>query len=374
MILHKFFKQKSKDSKHPLAIDAILEAIDKGILICDKSERVTLVNRNASKLLRFSKDYLIGKNFVGLNLLQDKAGNTISAENSPVRIAIQSSKEVSIATYYCIREDQTRFPTSFTAAPIIVENEIIGAVIVFDDETKEKDLNEEKIEFVELASHQMRSPVTAVKWYAELLMTSDLSSLDTIQKKSVNEIYKASRKMVELANSLLIISQLELGTFIKTPEKISIIKIANDVLQSLHEQIVAKKIEVRLHFDETLPTIYEDPKVITTTFYNVLANAVFYTQDKGIISISVQKSPQDQNTIVIMINDTGYGIAKNEQSKIFTKLFRAENESNKVFGKAGLGLYIVKLLINNIGGKIWFTSEEGKGTSFYVSFPVQYKE
>lgn len=224
-----------------------------------------------------------------------------------------------------------------------------------------------KNEFITLASHQLRTPLSVVNWYTEMLLSGDVGKLTTEQKSYLQEIYHSSQQMVSLVNSLLYISRLEMGAQAEEPTMTDIRKMVNDVIddQSL---IIKKK---KLHFEKT--THYSsgemmiDNKQFKVVLQNLLKNAVKYTPDFGKIFLTIQS---DRNKIYLVVKDAGIGIPKHQQSRVFSKFFRADNAKIMDTEGTGLGLYIVKSIVNSFGGKVWFESEENKGTTFHVTIPL----
>ena len=174
--------------------------------------------------------------------------------------------------------------------------------------------------------------------------------------------------MIGLVNALLSVSRMDLGTFILEPEPIDIVLLIENVVEEQKFAIKEKNIQLSLDFGQNIPIIQADPKLFSMVVQNLLSNAVKYTPVKGKIKISLSLNYIDRN-ILFKINDTGYGIPKNQQDKIFKKLFRADNVREKDTEGTGLGLYIVKAIIDNSGGKVWFESKENKGSTFYVQLP-----
>lgn len=173
--------------------------------------------------------------------------------------------------------------------------------------------------------------------------------------------------MVELVNALLNVSRLELGTFVVEPEPTDIVEVAKACAKEFKLQISEKKLVLQEKYDPDIPSISADPKLLNIVFGNLLSNAVKYNPDGGSIKLSISKA---NGRLSIVVADTGYGIPKNQQDKIFSKLFRADNVREKDTEGTGLGLYIVKSIIDHSGGKIWFESKENKGTTFYVTLPL----
>ena len=175
--------------------------------------------------------------------------------------------------------------------------------------------------------------------------------------------------MVELVNALLNVSRIELGTFAVQPEPTDVVELARDVINELKSKILEKKFHIEETYAENLPKMMIDPKLTRIVFQNLLTNAVKYTPEEGKISISIAMSA-DETMFTISVSDTGYGIPKGDQSRIFTKLFRASNIREKETDGTGLGLYIIKSIVEHSGGTVTFESEEGKGTTFTLTLPV----
>ncbi len=238
------------------------------------------------------------------------------------------------------------------------------------DITKAKEIDKAKSEFVSLASHQLRTPLSAINWYTEMLMDGDAGKISDDQESYLKEIYSASQRMVDLVNSLLNVSRLELGTFIIEPKNSSLQEISKDVLKELGNQITSKNLEIHEQYED-IPDLMVDPKLTRMIFQNLLSNAVKYTPDKGQISVTISsEKKEDSKNVLVAIADTGYGIPSYQQDRVFTKLFRADNVKKMETEGTGLGMYIIKSILENSGGKIWFDSVENKGTKFYFTIPL----
>lgn len=260
-------------------------------------------------------------------------------------------------------------------SPIFENKTIIGYVATEENITNLRDLDKTKTEFISLASHQLRTPLTAINWYTEMILNGDRGKITPDQKQYLEEIHAGDKRMIELVNTLLNVSRLELGTFTIKPEPIQLKDVAESELEKLKPKIVAKKITLKKNYDPLLPIISADPKMIRIIFQNLLGNAIKYVGVNGKIrlDISIQES-----TALIKIWNNGVGIPKEAQPKIFTKLFRDDLAKQREPDGNGLGLYIVKSIVENSGGKIWFESSalgsvegvENPGVTFYVTLPL----
>jgi PAS domain S-box-containing protein len=235
------------------------------------------------------------------------------------------------------------------------------------DITEEKEIDRAKTEFVSLASHQLRTPLSAINWYTEMLLAGDAGKLNAEQRQFLEQVYTGNQRMVNLVNALLNVSRIELGTLAVDPKLIDFYQIADSVLADLKKQITEKKIKVETKYDKFVPKINADPNIIRIIFQNLLTNAIKYMPEKGKVSVSLRK---EKEHVLIQISDSGYGIPDHQQDRIFEKMFRADNVREKETEGTGLGLYMTKSVVESAKGKIWFESEENKGTTFYITLPL----
>jgi two-component system phosphate regulon sensor histidine kinase PhoR len=266
------------------------------------------------------------------------------------------------------RKNGQIYDARLSISPVLNDkNEVEYFIGIERDITHEKMVDQAKTEFVSLASHQLRTPLSSISWYAEMLLAGDGGKLNKEQTSFVNEIYHGNQRMVELVNSLLNVSRLELGTFAVDPEPTNIIEIAQSVLDELKPGITQKKLKLNFKHEKEMPIIQADQKLMRIVLQNLLSNAVKYTPASGRISMKISK---DKENLLIEVADNGFGITKKDQPRIFEKLFRAQNVREKDTEGTGLGLYIVKSIITHAGGDVYFKSEEDKGTTFYVKVPL----
>jgi PAS domain S-box-containing protein len=350
-----------------LTDEAMLTNIGDGIIATDNKGRITMINKAACEALGWKEKELMGKFIADAIPMEDESGTILLAPDRPITKVLSLGKKiVTSPTNNYIKKDKTKLPVQFTITPVILNGETVGTIEVFRDITKEREIDKAKTEFVSIASHQLRTPLTIINWCMEALMKSG-QILDKKQQGYLDEIFRASHRMVELINSLLNVSRLELGTFIIEPQQVELLKVANQVLKDIQPQIQKKNITLKTRFPDTMKPVTADPKLISIILQNLISNAVKYSKADGKIELHV--SNKDKR-IIIEVTDTGHGIPKNQQSKIFTKMFRADNARIIDPDGTGLGLYIVKTIVDTAGGRISFTSQEDKGTSFFVSFPA----
>jgi len=350
--------------------EAILTSIGNGLVVVDKEGKIDYINQSFEEMLGWKTQEIVGKSMVQVVPREDVNGVEVLFKERILTQVLAGQKFVADLAnpFYYIRKDKSRFPVSSIVSPVILNKKIVGAVEVFRDITKEKEIDKAKTEFVSLASHQLRTPLSTVNWYSEMLLTGDVGEVTTEQKKYLEEIYNGNQRMVELVNTLLDVSRIELGTLVVESKPTNIVKLTQNVINEQKLQIIEKKIKLSPSFENNIPLITADPKLLRMVIQNLLSNAIKYTPDGGKIRASL--SLDEKKNVILKISDTGYGIPANQQDKIFSKLFRADNVIGKDTEGTGLGLYIAKSIVEQVGGKLWFESEENQGATFYVALPL----
>lgn len=265
------------------------------------------------------------------------------------------------------RKDGSTYHAELSIFPISEGAQTLFYVSLCQDISQRKEVDKAKTEFVSLASHQLRTPLSAIRWYSEMLLSKYVGELNEKQRQYVKEIYQGNLRMVDLVNALLNVSRLDLGTFAIEPEEVNLVEICDSVLSELMPQITAKKQTLERIYTTAPQSYIADPKLIRIVFQNFLSNSVKYTQEGGYVVVEIGVR---ENSLYIRVSDNGYGIPKGQHGKIFEKLFRADNVRQKDTEGTGLGMYIVKAIVESSGGKIWFESEENKGTTFHVLMPL----
>ena len=364
-------EEESQNNLQKTAIDeAVLESIGDGLVVMDKLGIITYVNPALERMVGWTLDEIVGNSIVDTLILEKEKGEKVSYNEEILSKVLAGGIVVADLTnpFYHVRKDKSTFPISTTVSPILLAGEIIGAVMTFRDITKEKEIDKAKTEFVSLASHQLRTPLSTINWYTEMLLAGDVGKLSDKQDTYLREIYRGSQRMVSLVNALLSVSRMDLGTFVLEPEPTDFVRLIQTIIREQQFHIERKKIIVTTSFQDSLPLIHADGKLLSMVVQNILSNAVKYTPDNGTIDLTLTLIPS-ANTLRLKIKDTGYGIPLAQQEQIFTKLFRADNVREKETEGTGLGLYIAKTIIDNSEGRLWFESEENKGTTFYLELP-----
>jgi len=295
---------------------------------------------------------------------------TIYPQNElPAFLALKTNAKVIKDDIYINKADNSKNLYQVTAVPIKnSQNQAEFIFEIFEDIKHIKEVDRTKTDFISLASHQLRTPLSALRWFSEMLLAGDAGELNKEQKDFVQNISDSTNRMIELVNSLLNVSRVESGRLIIDPKPTNLRDLIGNIIAEQKIKAGEKKIELVFSIDQTLPEINIDPKLIGEVYTNLLSNAVKYTQEGGSVKIIVS---EDQKNIISQISDTGIGIPQENQAKIFQKFFRGDNAIKLAPDGNGLGLHLTKAIVESSGGEIWFNSVSGKGTSFYFSLPKE---
>jgi len=347
--------------------EAILQSIGDAVMACDKAGIVTVFNTVAEQMTGIPTKEAIGKHYSEIvNCTRETDGQNC---NDFIAEAIKDKKVTEMANHVLlVRRDGVKIPVADSAAPICDQaGNIMGCVVIFHDMTRERKIDKAKTEFVSLASHQLRTPLSTINWYLEILLSKEVGSLNPKQENYVKEVYAASQRMVLIINSLLNVSRLELGTFGIEPKKVRLAEIAQKCIKELKPLTTLKQIKIEEQYQNDMSKVSIDPKLIMMIIENLLSNSIKYSHKYGEVKLSIIIK---NNELIIRVSDKGIGIPSSQQKEIFGKMFRADNAKSMDPNGSGLGLYIVKQLLSYVHGTITFKSIEGEYSNFQVNIPL----
>ena len=371
-VLKNLKEQDFKLAEEKAKYEALLASISSGIIVTNEKGHIILVNKAAEVMLGKKSEEMKNKKIYEEVPAFTEKGILINKSERAVNQALSTGKQQTSLvgkTYYYKNSEGNLFPVGFMVSPFIWMEKVIGSIVVFRDISYEQGIDKAKTEFVSLASHQLRTPLSTINWYVEMLLDEDAGVLNDEQKDYLKEVEVGNKRMVDLVNSLLNVSRIELGTFAVDPEKIDLINMTDSVIKELEPQIKQKKMKIIKKYNEKIGKINLDQKLIRMVIQNLLTNAIKYTPKEGKVKVEIKKTDKE---LLMSISDNGYGIPKKQQKNIFMKMFRADNVKLRDTTGTGLGLYIVKSIIEqSAGGKIWFDSIENKGTTFYFTIPLK---
>jgi PAS domain S-box-containing protein len=338
---------------------AIIENLTDGIILLNKKKQIEIINSPATELFNIGKKEAIGKCFIDL----------LDIENIPEIKKILIDKD-RIRNIY--REEvATLDGLHLEITSVLLKDEIEekGFLIIIHDVTKEKLIEKMKTEFVSVAAHQLRTPLSAIKWTIRMILDGDVGEINEEQRELLEQTYISNERMIRLINDLLDVSRIEEGRLLYNQEDTQIEDVLDSVIEASQEMLRNKNMVLEVNKKET-PKVKIDKEKIGVVIQNLLENAIKYTEQGGKIKITLDN---DEKNVIFKIEDSGVGIPKSQQDRIFTKFFRAENVTRMETDGTGLGLYTTKNIVQAHKGQIWFESEENKGTTFYFTIPINNK-
>lgn len=358
---------KSRIEQEKNRIEAILISIADGVLVIDLNRKIILTNPSVERIAGFSQDECVGKAYNNVFKFLTEDGKKENIEF--IEKALTSGELSTMRNHtVLVKKDGSEMPVASSAAAIRDEKGIIIAgVAVFRDITKEREMDRIKSEFVSLASHQLRTPVTIIKWGTETLLKGLEKKLTEKEMEQMERIYRGSNRMIELVNDLLNVSRLESKRLVFKTQEIQLEELIEKIIDEYKPYLERKEAKLVVKKpDKLLPKVEVDPEKIRQVIIILFDNAIKYSPKGKEITLRLELRDKE---ILYSTSDQGVGIPKDQQKKIFSRFFRADNVSQKP--GTGLGLYLAKGLVEASGGKIWFESEEGKGTTFFFTLPCK---
>ncbi|MGD8373349.1 MAG: porin PorA family protein [Candidatus Woesebacteria bacterium] len=347
--------------------EAILSSIGEGLILYGVNGTIERMNEASLKMLGIKNANVVGMEFTEVLKAADKNGKPLAHIKRPSVLAVKNNQLINTKLIY-FRKDGSHFPAEITVAPISTpRGGVIGAVEVFRDITQEEALDQAKTDFISLASHQLRTPLTNTKWLLEILMSGDVGKLKSKQQKIAKDLNDSNESLIELVVSLLNVTRIESGRIRITPTSVNVCKLVSDAVSTVSPRLKEKNQKIDFECAK-LPKIMLDENMVRQVVLNLLTNAIKYSPNDTQISVSVTRDGKDA---LVKVKDNGYGIPKEQQKDVFGKFFRAKNIAQKVPEGNGLGLYLVEQIVRASGGKIWFESIQDKGTAFYFTVPLK---
>ncbi len=337
---------------------AALKSLVDGLIVFDKDKKISLINPEAEKILEVKQKQILGKRLKDLKnhpkvfKLYQTLGNKLEWTGQRYEFVLEQP----LKRYYQV-----------AITPVTAREKNIGLMVVMHDITRDKEIERLKTEFVSIAAHQLRTPLSAIKWTLKMLLDGDVGEVSEEQRSFLEKGYESNERMINLINDLLNVARIEEGRFLYELEEVSLVEIVEKIINLVKS--AAKQKKIKLNFKKPvkkIPLVKVDEEKIELVVQNLLDNAIRYSKAGGEVTVSVE---YDKMGVRVMIQDSGIGIPEKQQNRLFKKFFRADNAVKKKTEGTGLGLFICKNIIEAHGGKIWFESEIGKGTTFWFVLP-----
>lgn len=346
--------------KYQLAVQNISEQI----VIADADGKVLFANPAAERITGYYIEEILGSK-VG------KLWGGLMPEEFYKEMwnIVKVKKQTYIGELKNKRKNGETYISEIRISPIKKQNGEVEFFVVSErDLSNEKKIDKIKNQFIALASHQLRTPLSSMKWNMEMLIKGDVGKLLPEQSDLTKSIYESVQRMITLVNSLLNVSRIESGKLMIDPKPTNIISLVTEVLAEFKNAASKKKIKIETNFASDISEINVDRVLIKEVYRNLLTNALKYSKVGGLIKLNIKKMG---NNITSELIDNGIGIPVKDQNSIFNKFHRGSNVLKADTDGNGLGLYMTKIIVETSNGKIWFDSNEDKGTTFWFTLPIE---
>lgn len=345
-----------------LSFRMVLDEVSDPILIANPEGKVIYANKAFAKLTEFDMKEILGSKAGTLwgkmmpAEFYEELWNTIKHKKTKYKGILKNKKK-----------SGTLYDAELRINPIVNQfNEVIYFIGVEKDISHQVQEDRFRNEFMSIISHQMRSPLTAIKWNLELIETRESKNISPNVQEIVKDISDANDKLISIVDRFLTLTHIESGKISISPHKIRIREFLTTALKEERINATHKKIKTNVDIKEGIDVIYVDSKMVGEALSNLYSNAIKYTPEGGTISINVNKN---EKGISFSVTDSGFGIPEEDKNQIFNKFFRASNIKKYSIEGTGVGLYVAKMIIDSCGGQIDFESKINKGTTFRFTIP-----
>ena len=329
----------------------ITENMQEGLLVIDRYTMVLSVNSSVGRLLKV-KEIKTGESVYLLNRseeFRDVVCQVLDGKHEDKVLRLDGSEIQVIAN------------------PVTRENKTEGAVILLVDVTEKVEREQLRREFSANVSHELKTPLTSISGFAEIMQDGFVKDEDV--KVFAGRIYKEAQRLIRLVGDVIRISRLDEGGLPYQWEKLDLYSLTHDIFSTLHE--AAEKQEVHMYMEGGSTVLDTIPMIMEEVLYNVCDNAVKYNHRGGEVFVRLKDG---EDAVRVNVRDTGIGIPKEDQERIFERFYRVDKSHSKEIGGTGLGLSIVKHGVKTLNGRLWLNSEPGQGTEIIMEFPKHHME
>ena len=359
-----------KEQEDASRSQAILEAVADGVLVTGSDNRITFVNSSTERILGVTDARLLGNS---LDKVGGLFGKAATAWADTIRRWSEDPSLHQVGDSYAEQvELENERIALIHLAPVILQNDFLGTVSIIRDITHEVEVDRLKSEFVATVSHELRTPMTAIKGYVDILTMGAAGALNENQMHFLEVVRNNIERLNTLVSDLLDISRIEAGRITLNPQAVDLHSIAEDVVaEVLHRsQRESKPMALSLDAPKDLPPVIGDGDRVRQILGNLVNNAFNYTPQNGTIRVNIH---QENGEVQVDVQDNGVGIDPEDQDRVFDRFFRGENPLVLATPGTGLGLPIVRQLVEMHNGRIWMTSTgvPGDGSTFSFTLPIR---
>lgn len=358
---HELLRIGTETEKERQRLSALINSVHDSVLVLDNHNHIAIHNQAAAALIGPEKT-ITGQPFNELIEFVDTEGHPTEAK----LIETQNAKEQKVQVR---APDNSIMHMEMNVAPYIVDRQNRGNVVILHDTSEDTTIAQEREEFIAVASHELRTPLTIAESDISMLLSPSYLPQNKESVSMLNGALRSLQQLSHIISDLTNLSQVEGEKLEVDLEPLNPVALLREFSADYIDQAKAKGLDLSINTEEgvDVSSILTSRYVVQEILSIFVSNAIKFT-DKGSVTLSLVPS-KEKNGITFCVQDTGIGISQSDQKKIFEKFFQSEHYTNRVHGGTGLGLYIAKQLATRITAKIWFESELGKGSAFYLWVP-----
>jgi PAS domain S-box-containing protein len=346
--------------------EAVFRFTEEGIVIFDKNGLIVGFNPATVDMTHWGTSEAIGQPF-------GKVIKTIGNESinlGPTPLARVLGEGITIAKSEQLIESRSgeRLWTEISYSPIFDDaGRVTSGIAVIHNTQKDKEIEEIKSDFISIVSHELRTPLTAIKGFLSMILKQDFGELNEKQFHYLSRVYQSNQRMIDLVEDLLNATYIESGKIALSINPVAVESVMAEVVSELAGKAASSQVMVKVKRRQKLPLVLADETRLHQIILNLVDNAIKYSMPGT--EVEIEFSVQSDE-LITSVSDHGVGVTKSQIDRLFTKFGRVYNPMSAQAGGTGLGLYIVKNLVESHGGRIWVTSQEGKGSKFRFSIPI----
>jgi PAS domain S-box-containing protein len=346
--------------------EAVFRFTDEGIVIFDREGTIVGFNPASTEITQWDTPDAIGRPF-------DKIVKTVNRDGHPVGpspLMRVLEEGITIAKSEQLIEGRTgsHLWTEISYSPIFDDTgKVTSGIAIIRNVQKDREVEEIKSDFISIVSHELRTPLTAIKGFLSMVLKQDFGGLTDKQFHYLSRVYQSNQRMIDLVEDLLDVSYIESGKTNLTINPVALETVLNEVISELAGKGAGNQIMIKVNRRKRLPLVLADETRLHQILLNLVDNAIKYSMPGTQVEIDFKIQGDE---LITTVADHGVGITKSQLDRLFTKFGRIYNPMSVQAGGTGLGLYIVKNLIESHGGRIWVTSWEGKGSKFRFTLPI----
>jgi two-component system, OmpR family, sensor histidine kinase VicK len=360
-------------SAEQIKADAIITSIGEGVMVIDANRRIQIFNKAAQQLSGWDESSAQNLDFNLVLQLKDSEDHPVDELNDPFSQAWKIHDTVVRQDLVMTTRSGRKVQLNISISPVFTAaGQASGAIALFRDISREKEVERQKDEFVSTASHEMRTPVAAIEGYISLAMNPNVASIDDRAKQYLDKAHQTISHLGELFRDLLSVTKAEEGQLNSKLEPVNLDKLVADAVADM--QFAAGKKNLTLIYQiggqtgkAISPLFYvaANPERLREVVMNLIENALKFTLEGG-IKVGLEGNDKD---VTVSVSDTGVGIATEDISHLFQKFYRIDNSATRTIGGTGLGLYLCRRVIEAFNGRIWVESKVNEGSTFHFTLP-----